>query len=138
MKKARTISTVALAGAMSLGIAAAGATGAGATAKPKAASVNTNGTCTKGSASNLQVAREDTGQLSIDVGVDMARHAAGVPWSIKATDNGRVIANGTVRTISDGSFSVTRLISPKAGANHVVFYARNLRTGEVCRLNGTV
>jgi len=138
MMKARTISTVALAGAMSLGVAAVGASGAGAATRPRAASINANGTCTKGSASNLQVAREDTGQLSIDVGVDMARHLAKVPWHVKVVDNNVTIMNSNVLTASDGSFSLTRLISPRAGSNHVTFHATNLKTGEVCTISGTV
>jgi hypothetical protein len=137
MKKIQTVTTLAVAGAMSLGAAAAGASVAAAS--PKVSSVvNTSAKCTKGSVGNLQVQREDTGQLSIDMGVDMSRHVSGVPWKVKAYDNGSLIANATVRTVSDGSFSITRLISPKAGSNHVVFYATNLRTGETCRLNGTV
>ena len=136
MKKIQTVTTLALAGAMSLGAAAAGASVAAAS--PKVSSVNNSAKCTKGSVGNLQIQREDTGQLSIDMGVDMTRHLSGVPWKVRAYDNGTLITNATVRTVSDGSFSITRLISPKAGSNHVVFYATNLRTGETCKLNGTV
>jgi hypothetical protein len=133
MKKFHKVTTLAVAGAMSVGTAAAGASVAGAATRPKA---NTTTQCNKGSAGNLQVQREDTGKLSIDMGVDMARHVSGVPWKIRAYDNGKLIENATARTISDGSFSVTRLIAPLAGTNHVVFFATNLRTGETCRLNG--
>ena len=137
MNSIQKLTTVALAGSMSLGLAAIGATAAGAATRPKASSVNLTAHCSKGSLGNLQIQREDNGKLSIDVGVDMTRHSSGVPWKMRVTDNGTTIANATVRTISDGSFSVTRLLEPKAGANHVVFYAKNLRTGETCRLNGT-
>jgi hypothetical protein len=136
MKKIQTVTTLAVAGAMSLGAAGAGASVAAASTK--VSSVNNSAKCTKGSVDNLQIQREDTGQLSIDMGVDMSRHLSGVPWRVKAYDNGSLITKATVRTVSDGSFSITRLISPKAGSNHVVFYATNLRTGETCRLNGTV
>ena len=138
MNSIQKVTTLALAGSMSLGFAAVGVSAAGATPPPRASSVNLTAHCGKGSAGTLQVQREDNGTLSVDVGVDMARHTAGIPWRIKATDNGAVVVNSTVRTISDGSFSVTRLLVPKAGANHVVFYAKNLRTGETCRLNGIV
>jgi len=136
MKKIQTVTTLAVAGAISLAAVAAGASVAAAS--PKVAPVNNSTKCTKSTVGNLQIQREDTGQLSIDMGVDMTRHLSGVPWKVKAYDNGSLIANTTMRTVSDGSFSITRLISPKAGSNHVVFYATNLRTGETCKLNGTV
>jgi len=138
MNKMQKLTTVALAGSMSLGVAALGATAASAATRTRASSINLTAACSKGSLGNLQVQREDTGQLSIDVGVDMARHTAGVPWVFKATDNGATIASGRTATIGDGSFSVTRLLWPKAGSNHVVFTARNLRTGETCKISGTV
>jgi len=97
-----------------------------------------NGTCTKGSLSNLQVQREDNGTLSIDFGVDMARHTSGVPWTVRVTDNGALVARTHTTTISDGSFSVTRVLTPKAGANHVVATARNSATGERCVLRAVV
>jgi len=137
MNKFQKLTTLAIAGSMSVGMAAVGATAASAATRAKAGSVNLTTACTKGSLGNLQVQREDTGQLSIDIGVDMARHTAGVPWVFKATDNGVTVAAGRTSTLGDGSFSVTRLLSPKAGTNHVVFTARNLRTGETCRLSGT-
>lgn len=93
-----------------------------------------NGTCTKGSLSNLQVQREDNGKLSVDFGVDMATHTSGVAWTVKVTDNGTTIYRGRVSTISDGSFSVTKSIAPRAGRNVVVATARNLATGETCRI----
>jgi len=138
MNKIQKLTTVALAGSMSLGLAAVGASAASASTRPKAPSINLSAACSKGSLGNLQAQREDTGQLSIDVGVDMTRHTAGVPWAFKVTDNGSTVAAGTTRTIGDGSFSVSRLLWPKGGANHFVFTAKNLKTGETCRLTGTV
>lgn len=138
MNKIQKLTTVALAGSMSLGLAAIGASAASASTRPKAASIVRNAACSKGSLGNLQVQREDTGKLSIDVGVDMTRHTAGIPWTFRVTDNGATIATGTTHTISDGSFSVSKLMWPKSGANHFVFTAKNLRTGETCKLLGTV
>jgi hypothetical protein len=48
-----------------------------------------------------------------------------------------VPAKATVRTVSDGAFSVARTVVSVEGAHHVVFTARNLRTGEEYVLNGT-
>jgi hypothetical protein len=138
MNKIQKLTTVALAGSLSLGLAATAASAASASTGPKASSINLNATCSKGSLGNLQVQREDTGQLSIDVGVDMTRHTAGVPWTFRVTDNGSTVTKGTTRTIGDGSFSVSKLMWPKGGANHFVFTAKNVRTGETCKLIGTV
>jgi hypothetical protein len=134
MKKIQKVTTLAVAGAMSMGAAAAGVSAAGAATRPKA---NSTIACGKGSTANLQVQREDNGKLSVDIGVDMNRHTSGVPWKVRAYDNGKLIENATVRTISDGSFSVTRVLAPLAGTNHIVFYATNLRTGKTCKMNGT-
>jgi len=138
MRTLRTITTIAAASALTLGTVAIGATSALAATPKAASSVNLTSACSKGSLGNLQVQREDTGKLSIDVGVDMARHLAKVPWHVKVVDNNVTIMNSNVLTASDGSFSLTRLISPRAGSNHVTFHATNLKTGEVCTISGTV
>jgi hypothetical protein len=39
------------------------------------------------------------------------------------------------RTVSDGAFSITRVTEPSGGRERVVFYATDLRTGRVSRLN---
>jgi hypothetical protein len=94
-----------------------------------------SGHCSRTSLTDLQVGREDNGQLSIDFGVDMARHRAGVRWKVSETDNGVLITRTTMYTIADGSFSLTRLITPRRGVNHIVATARNPLTGETCRLS---
>ena len=98
------------------------------------APVTRNGTCSLGSLSNLQVQREDNGTLSIDFGVDMLTHNSGVNWTYRVMDNRSVVMRGTASTIADGSFSVTRAISPLTGSNHVVAFAKNSATGETCRI----
>jgi hypothetical protein len=137
MKALGRMSSLVIAGTMTLGAAAlvvAPPSGAAA----RANSVDLTVKCSKGSLANLQVQREDNGQLSIDAGVDMARHVAGVPWRLRVTDNSTTIVSGVVKTAGDGSFSVSRLITPRSGANHVVVHATNLRTGETCVVSGTV
>jgi hypothetical protein len=100
--------------------------------------ININAKCSGTSVANLQVQREDTGKLSIDFGVDMARHAAGVRWGVAATDNGTLFVYQTVNTISDGSFSVTRIIAPKPGVNTIRAWAVNPSTHETCSISGSV
>ena len=96
-----------------------------ASASAVANSVNVTRKCAGTSVANLQVQREDTGQLSVDFGVDMAKHTAGVPWKVKETRNGKMFMSTPVKTISDGSFSITRALKPVAGTNAFVVYAVN-------------
>jgi len=109
-----------------------------ATAGAAPAPVNTTVKCSGTSTANLQLQREDTGKLSVDFGVDMARHKAGVQWKVTETDNGTTFVTTTAKTIRDGSFSITRLLVPAAGANTVVGTATNPLTGESCTVHGTV
>ena len=108
-----------------------------ASASAAANSVNSSRKCGT-SVAKLQVQREDTGQLSVDFGVDMAKHTAGVPWKVKETRNGKIFVSTTVKTISDGSFSITRALKPVAGTNKFVAYAVNTRTGQTCSITGTL
>ena len=96
--------------------------------------VNSNSTCSLGSVSNLQVQREDNGKLSIDFGIDMTAPTAGVKWSYHVTDNRSLVTRGISSTVSDGSFSITRAITPRSGTNHIVATAKNSATGETCRI----
>ena len=124
---------------------AIGATGLGAlvalpTVQAGAATgpVVVNAKCSGTSVANLQLQREDTGMLSVDFGVDMARPVAGVPWKVTVTDNGTTFVNKTKLTIPDGSFSVSRIIAPAVGTNTVVGHAVNTRSGQTCTVTGSI
>jgi hypothetical protein len=125
-----------------LGVAALASTAAIATSSASAATVSksvvVNGKCSGKSVDNLQLQREHTGQLSIDFGVDMARHISGVPWKITESRNGVVFVNTTKKTIADGSFSVTRLLATRTGTNTVTATATNTRTGETCKITASL
>jgi hypothetical protein len=99
--------------------------------------VNITRQCTKTSMVNLQLQREDTGQISVDFGVNMARHTSGVAWRVKEYRNGVLFVNTTVRTIADGSFSISRLLAPSS-VNHIVATATNPATGETCWIGAYV
>jgi hypothetical protein len=129
----RTLAIATLAGTLSLSTVAIGVSTAGAATSP----VNLNGSCSQASVGNMQIQREDTGRLSIDVGVDMTSHHAGVPWKVTVTNNGHVIVRMTTPTQIDGSFSITRHVAPVVGTSHLAFRARNLTTGETCVLRST-
>ena len=109
----------------------AGAMPAQAAAKP---AVTRNSACSMRSLSNLQVQREDNGTLNIDFGVDMVTHTSGVTWTYRVVDNRSVVMSGTASTIADGSFSVTRALTPMTRSNHIVATAKNAATGETCRI----
>ena len=102
------------------------------------ANVVVNGHCSGTSVDNLQVQREDTGQLSVDYGVDMARHTPGVVWKVTGSDNGTTFVSTSVRTIADGSFSITRVIVPRPGTNTIVGTATSAQTGETCTLTASI
>jgi hypothetical protein len=131
------LSRLVIAGSVAAGglaVAVVPAATAGAATTP----VNTTVKCSGTSIANLQLQREDTGKLGIDFGVDMVRHKAGVQWAVTETDNGTTFVSTTAKTIRDGSFSITRLLTPAAGANTVVGTATNPLTGETCTVSGTV
>ena len=135
MRKPRIAALVTLVA----GITSAGAVLAGTPAHAATPTqVVANARCSRTSWANLQVQREDTGKLSIDFGVDMAVHKAGVVWKAKITDNATTVYSGLPKTIADGSFSVTRVIAPQAGANHVTGTASNPATGETCKVSATL
>ena len=106
---------------------------AGAASEP----VNITLKCSGTSLVNLQLQREDTGMVSVDFGVDIARHKAGVVWHVTESNNGTSFVNKSVKTIRDGSFSITRLLAP-AASNTVVATAVKSASGETCSISGTV
>jgi hypothetical protein len=126
-------------------IAASGLVAAGAAVTLPAVAVSAatpasavvNGHCTGTSVDNLQVQREDTGQVSVDYGVDMAKHTAGVVWKVTESRNGTTFVSRNVRTLADGSFSITRLLAPRAGINTIVGTATS-QTGETCTLTASI
>jgi len=101
------------------------------------ANVVVNGHCSGTSVDNLQVQREDTGQLSVDYGVDMARHTPGVLWKVTESRNGTTFVSKNVHTLADGSFSISRLLAPRAGINTIVGTATS-QTGETCTLTASI
>ncbi len=112
-------------------------TAAGTAQAATASAVTANRHCSQTSLSNLQLQREN-GKLSVDFGVDMAHHTAGVTWKVKATDNGTAFLNTSKRTIADGSFSITHVIPLQAGTNHIRATATNPTTGEKCVISATL
>jgi hypothetical protein len=77
----------------------------------------------------------DDGRIEVEGEVDSNR--TGQHWRWRMVHNGSVSARGTrVTTAPSGSFEVRRLLVDVAGQDTIVFRARNVRSGEICR--GTV
>jgi len=133
-KLTRLFATAAIGASGLTAVAALPAVTAGAATGP----VNITKKCSGTSIVNLQLQREDTGKISVDFGVDMAKHKAGVTWKVVESDNGTVFVNGTTKTIGDGSFSLTRLLAPAPGLNTVAGKATNSLTGETCTISAGI
>jgi hypothetical protein len=56
---------------------------------------------------------------------------------VRETQNGRLFVNGTARTLTDGSFSISSSLA-SANVNHVVAVATNPATGETCTISATL
>ena len=122
----RTALTAALATTLGLGLAlapSASASGGGG--------VRASGTCSSGATWTLK-AKHDSGAIEVEGEVD-ANHA-GQTWNWSISDNGTVVRHGSATTRApSGSFSVTRRIGNRAGADRVVFRATRPATGQTCR-----
>ena len=125
----RTALTTCLATALGLGLVlapSASASGGGG--------VRANGSCSSGATWSVK-AKHDAGVIEVEGQVD-SNHA-GQAWNWSISDNGAVVRRGSATTTApSGSFSVTRRIGNRAGADHVVFRANRPATGQTCR--GTV
>ncbi len=86
------------------------------------------GVCTKHSTSKMKLSREDSG-LEVEFEVDQNRN--GVPWKVKLTRNGKVIASLTAKTRApSGSFEIRRVVAGRLGADRIKAVAT--RSTETC------
>lgn len=122
----RTAMTTCLATTLGLGLVlapSAVASGGGG--------VRASGSCSSGATWNLK-AKHDNGVIDVEGEVDANR--AGQAWKWSISDNGTVVRSGSATTTApSGSFSVTRRIGNRAGADHIVFRANRPATGQTCR-----
>jgi hypothetical protein len=114
-----------------------GALGSPPAAHAAATSAAVTRRCSKTSVADLQLEREDNGRISVDFGVDMARHTPNVAWRVRETQNGTPFVNGIARTLADGSFSISSSLAPKP-LYRVVAAATNIATGETCTISATL
>ena len=127
MTTTRTVLTTALATALGLGLALAPS----ASASGGGAGVRTAGSCSSGATWTLK-AKHDDRLIQVEGEADTNR--AGQAWNWSISDNGTVVRHGSATTRApSGSFSVTRRIGNRAGADRVVFRATRPATGQTCR-----
>lgn len=89
-----------------------------------------SGSCAAATDWKLKV-KSDDGALESEFEVD-SNHANQI-WSYKITDNGVLVRSGRARTTApSGSFEVRKLSHNRAGSDHFVARARNLKSGELC------
>jgi hypothetical protein len=89
------------------------------------------GSCSGLSSWDLK-AKPNHRRLELEFSVETRR--AGQTWRVRVSDNGRrVYAGKRVTNRISRSLSVDRMVANRAGPDRLVGWARNVRTGEVCR-----
>jgi hypothetical protein len=108
----------------------------GATAQANDDEVIKRGACS-GTAHWKLKAKPDDGRLEVEGEVDSNR--VGQVWRWKLKHDGVISDRGRRTTLApSGSFDVERRIVDARGADHIVFKAVNVRTGESCRGSLTI
>jgi hypothetical protein len=99
-------------------------------ASAKTVVTKASGACS--AASHWKVkAKPDSGRMELELEIDSNRN--GQRWTVRITDNRRLILAGTkVTHAPSGSFDVRKLTANRPGVDHFVAVARNLRTNETC------
>jgi hypothetical protein len=120
--------------ALALAAVTAVAISAAPASQAKEGRVEQRGNCSRSTDWKLKVGPED-GRLEVEGEIDSNRR--GQTWRWRIVHNGSVSATGTrVTRGASGSFEVRRVLVDLRGTDAITLYARNPRSGEVCR--GTV
>jgi len=127
MGEAKRIAAAALVGGVVLGSLSI----VTAPAEAKGREVTRAGSCSGAAHTKLKV-KTDNGRLEVEGQVDSNRN--GQTWRWRIRHDGAVVARGTRQTHApSGSFEVRRLMANHAGQDRVVFRARHVGSGQVCR-----
>lgn len=122
VRRARTVAVLATLAVMSAGAPAVAANDD---------DVIVRGNCSKRADYKLKASEED-GRIEIEGEVDSSR--SGQVWRWKMWHNGSLTSKGERRTKPpSGSFEVRRLIVDLGGTDWCTFWARNVRSEEICR-----
>ena len=102
-----------------------------ASAEAKDGDIIKRGNCS-GRADWKLKASPENGRIEVEGEVDSNR--VGQKWSWKIKHNGSLSASGTKTTVApSGSFEVRRVLVNVRGADDILFKARNVKSGQVCR-----
>ena len=102
-----------------------------ASAEAKDGDVIKRGNCS-GTADWKLKASPENGRIEVEGEVDSNK--VGQKWRWKIKHNGSLSASGTKTTVApSGSFEVRRVLVNMPGGDRIVFKARNIRSGQVCR-----
>lgn len=119
-----------LSAAMLLPFAAATMVATAPVASAGTVATEKSGRCSMGSHWEMKV-KPDNGRMELELEVDTNRNRQ--VWTVRITDNRRAVFAGRKVTVApSGSFEVRKLTTNRAGVDHFVGVARNVRTHEVC------
>lgn len=120
---------VAVALSLSAGVLAA------PNAEAKGLEVRRSGDCSARTDWKLK-AKSDDGRIEVEFEVDSNRN--GQRWYVTLRDNGSLFWSGYRTTLApSGSFEVEKRTANRSGSDVIRAYARNTRTGEICRASLT-
>lgn len=125
------------AGGTAVGALATGALMAGPAAAATAPSSTTTNTCGNGTTVSMQLQHSDPGR--IEAGFQIDRATINSLWRVHLTHDGATyFLRQRTAPAPDGSFSVDRVLPNLSGIDTVSGTARNLATGQVCRVSGRI
>ncbi len=133
----RQLRRSALVGGGAVVVALVGTMANAGSADAAAPSALVSGHCTARSTTSLQVQHSEPGKIEAGFEVDHAR--VGSQWKVRLTHNGvSYFVGRRIARASGGTFSVDRVLPDLAGGDRITARARNLATGEVCTVAGTI
>jgi hypothetical protein len=128
-------STVLRAGALVASLAALTIGPAGVAGAKDRDDVRVAGRCSGTSTAKLKLSEE---HRLIETEFEVDSNRTGQRWHVVLRRNGTVVLNRfAVTRPPSGSFEVRRLLADGPGTETITAWARNVRTGEVCRASAT-
>jgi hypothetical protein len=95
-----------------------------------------HGSCSMGSTVSMQLQHSDPGR--IDAGFEVDHAKVGSTWRVRLQHDGVRYFLGTRTAAADGTFSVDRVLRNLPGPDTFTGHARNLASGEVCKVTGQI
>lgn len=135
--RGRRLGYLAAAGTTAAAVAAAGVLIAVPASAASAPSGTTTSSYPNGVKASLQLQHSDPGRIEAGFEIDHAK--VNSVWRVRLMHNGVTYFVGRrTATAPDGSFSVDRRLPNLGGTDTVSGTARNLATGQICRVSGRI